>query len=289
MLAHSTREWLGLEKPLEALPHSFYTVRVAPLFEEHCTGCHGARRQKAKLRLDSYAAAMRSGKHGAVIEPGSVEESELFSRIALPPKDAKAMPPEGKRPLRPDDVTVIKLWIAAGASGTQAVEAIKGAPTAVAQVKFAEIYAAAIERARAPLASQVKQLQARFPNVIAYESRGSAGLHVNASLLRASFGDAELTALAPLCDRIVWADFSGTSVSDVSAKTIGAMKHLRALRLMNTDVTDTMIEVLAPLRTLQSLAVDGSSVTEKSLRPLRSKGIKIYDGTDAHGPSDGKP
>lgn len=288
-LAYSIREVLGLEKPLEASPHSFYTLRVSPLFEEHCTGCHGARRQKAKLRLDSYAATMRSGRHGAVIKPGRVRESELVSRITLPPKDPKVMPPEGKRPLQPDDVIVIKLWIAAGASGTQAVDAIKGAPKRVTEVKFAEIDEAAVARARAPLAAQVARLQARFPNIIAYESRASADLQVNGRLLRALFGDADLRLLAPLADHIVWADLSNTAVSDASAEAIGAMRHLRVLRLTNTDVTDVVTQMLLPIGTLQSLTVVETSVTEKFLGPLRRRGVKVYDGKDAEGRDDGEP
>ena len=46
------------------------------------------------------------------------------------------MPPSGKTPLNQDDVTVIRLWIAAGASGTLPVNAIKGAPRLVAPVKM---------------------------------------------------------------------------------------------------------------------------------------------------------
>ena len=39
--AHSVRELLGLQAHPRAAPNSFYTVRVAPVLEEHCVGCHG--------------------------------------------------------------------------------------------------------------------------------------------------------------------------------------------------------------------------------------------------------
>src|ERR1700675_4836494 len=54
-MAYPVKEWLGLERRPQATPNSFYSVRIVPLFEEHCTGCHGSKRQKAKLRLESYA------------------------------------------------------------------------------------------------------------------------------------------------------------------------------------------------------------------------------------------
>ena len=44
--------------------------------------------------------------------------SELFARISLPPSDDRAMPPSGKTPLTEDEVTVIRLWIAGGASAS---------------------------------------------------------------------------------------------------------------------------------------------------------------------------
>jgi hypothetical protein len=277
-LGHAMREWVGLEKPPHAVPGSFYSVRVAPLLEDHCVGCHGARRQKAKLRLDSFATLMRGGKHGAVVRSGDLKGSELITRIGLPAAAEKVMPPNSKTPLTADEITVIKLWVAAGASGVQPVGAIRGAPQPVVEVKFPEIDAATVHQQRAALAATVRQLQARFPNTIGYESRGSADLQVNASLLGPSFGDAQLAELAPLREHIVWIDLSGTGITDAAAAALAAMGHLRVLRLANTKVTDRTLATLATLAHLKSLTVVGVPATDASLGPLRSRGVKIYDG-----------
>lgn len=288
-LAYSIRETLGLEKPPKTTPDSFYAVRVAPLFEAHCVGCHGERRQKAELRLDSFAATLRGGKRGPVIEAGNVKDSELVARITLPRSDEKAMPPDGKPPLRIEDVTVIKLWVAAGASGTQPVSEIKGAPEPLTEVKFPEIDAAAVARGREQLAAAVNRLQARFPGVLAYESRGSADLEVNASLLGDAFDDAALAALAPLRDRIVRADLSSTSISDASAQALAGWKRLRALRLANTSVTDATVSALTALDSLRALTVIGTVVTEQSLTPLRAKNVRIYARNDIPAASNANP
>jgi|GEM_PF-1657532 len=277
-LAYSIRSVVGLEKPPQAAPGSFYTVRVAPLFKEHCIGCHGKSRHKAELRLDSLTGAMRGGKHGAVILAGNLKGSELVTRLTLPPGNDKAMPPSGKPPMSADEVTVIKLWIAAGASGALPVAAIKGAPAPVPKIEFPEIDEASVARARAPLAPMVKQLQARFPGVLSYESRSSADVQINASLLGRSFGDKEFAALASVRERIVWADLSGTSISDASALTLAECKHLRTLRLANTGVTDPTAQALMSLSALKSLTVVGTSLTESHLATLRSKGVRVYDG-----------
>lgn len=280
-LAYSIRSILLLEEPLQALPDSFYTVRVAPLFEEHCVSCHGEHRQKADLRLDSLAAAMRGGKHGPVIATGNWRGSELMARLMLPPENEKAMPPSGKPPMSANDVTVVKLWIAAGASGALPVAAIQGAPPPVVKVEFPEVDETAVAQARAPLAQVVTQFQARFPGVLSYESRDSAGLRINASLLGRSFGDKEFAALAPMYERIVWADLSGTSISDASAQALAECKQLRTLRLTNTGVTNATIQALLSLDTLEALAIVGSYLPESDRAILRSKGVKIYGGHEA--------
>jgi hypothetical protein len=119
---------------------------------------------------------------------------------------------------------------------------------------------------RAPLASTVAQLQKRFPDVLQYESRGSADLVVNVSLLGAKFGDEEMAALKPLAEQIVIADFSGTAVTDRSAASIAAMKRLRALRLMRTQITDATLLTLGGLNQLESLNVFGTTVTPVALQ-----------------------
>ena len=279
-LAHNMRALVGLESEPQAARDSFYAVRVAPLLDARCAGCHGARRQKGQLRLDSFAAVMRGGRHGAAILPGDAANSMLITRISLPASDDKAMPPSGKTPLTADEVTGIRLWIAAGASGVQKV--VPGAPRPVAQVQIPEIDPQVVQSQRAALAPTVKQLQSRLPGVIDYISRSSADLEIDASLKGSAFGDAHLAALAPLQARIVRADFSGTAITDASAPAIAAMSSLQVLRLMNTRVTDIAVQPLASLKLLHSLTVAGTGVSEKALAPLRRRGVAVYGGGDAH-------
>jgi hypothetical protein len=276
--AHTVLAAMGLEREPQAAPGSFYMTRVAPLLTDHCAGCHGERRQKAQLRLDSFAAVLRGGRHGAVVAPGNVKASELFARIILPPTDDQAMPPSGKTVLTPDEITVFRLWIAAGASGTQTT--IKGAPRLVVQAKIPQRDPRLVQKDRAALAEAVKRLQARFPGVITYESRDSAELEINASFRGLSFGDEAVRALAPLQSRIVRADFSGTAITDASAPVLAAMPSLRLLRLNNTKVTDATIQALAPLKTLRSLTVVGTGITEQALAQVRARGVAVYGGGD---------
>ena len=261
-------------------PATFYGARIQPVFAGHCVTCHGRSKHKAKLRLDSYEAVMRGGKHGPVVKAGEPKGSELFHRITLPPTDDDFMPANNKRPLSANDVKLIELWISSGASGTQSVDAIKDIPSnltsqPVAEVTFEEINPETVARQRAGLASVVAQLQQRFPNIVDYQSRASADLTISASWMGPRFGDKELAALAPLSERIVIADFSSTSITDRSCGTIAAMKHLRALRLMHTRITDATVQTLGPLDQLESLSIFDTPVTSAAL-PAFSRLPKLH-------------
>ncbi|HEX6821890.1 MAG TPA: c-type cytochrome domain-containing protein [Candidatus Sulfotelmatobacter sp.] len=262
------RSLLGVKESREASasladPNTFYGARIQPIFSARCISCHGAEKHKGNLRLDSYRGLMRGGKDGPVIQIRNIQKSDLFRRISLPAGHDDFMP-RGKSPLAADQVKTIELWIESGASDTLAANAIKNAPSASiapAEVKFEEIDPAAVAKLRAAIAPAVAQLQKQFPNILAYDSRTSADLRLNASILGSRFGDRELDSFAPVSEHIVVADLSRTAVTDESAATIAAMKRLHVLRFMDTHLTDSTLLRLETLNQLESLNVYGTPVT----------------------------
>ena len=266
-MPNGLRRLLGVENDRDASgradPNTFFGARIQPIFTAHCISCHGRDKHKGNLRLDSYQALMRGGKDGPVIQTGNIQGSDLFRRITLPASHDDFMP-KGKQPLTADQMKVIELWIGAGASDTLAVNAIKNAPSgsaAPAEAKFQEIDPAAVAKLRSAIAPAVSRLQKQFPNILDYDSRGSADLRLNASILGSKFGDRDLEAFAPIAEHIIVADLSRTVVSDHSADAIAAMKRLRVLRLMNTQLTDATLVRLDNLNQLESLNVYGTAIT----------------------------
>ena len=88
-----------------------YVTEVKPLFASRCFDCHGALKQKAKLRVDTAA-----GMIGAeVVVAGKPEESRLLKLISTKDIDER-MPPEHEgSPFTDTEVMTIRQWIAAGA------------------------------------------------------------------------------------------------------------------------------------------------------------------------------
>lgn len=86
---------------------------IQPIFERHCSACHGNRPQGG-LSLDSLEAARAGGDSGLpAIVPGDPEASELFQRITSQDADL-AMPLDGNR-LTDEELEKVRHWIASGA------------------------------------------------------------------------------------------------------------------------------------------------------------------------------
>ena len=87
---------------------------VKAILDDRCIDCHGEKKQKEGLRLDSPEWLAKGSKNGAVFVAGSPEKSSIYTLAALPADDEDKMPPKGAR-LTPEQLAVIKSWIAAGA------------------------------------------------------------------------------------------------------------------------------------------------------------------------------
>jgi uncharacterized membrane protein len=272
------RSLLGAENAYRALPadpNTFYGARVQPIFAARCLSCHSPDKHKGNLQLADYRGLVHGGKHGPVVLAGNAQGSELFRRITLPASSDDFMP-KGKSPLSAEQVKVIEAWIGAGASDKITADAIKNVPSgsAVAEVSFEEIDPAAVAKLRLAVVRAVAQLQKQFPNILDYDSRGSADLRLDASALGSKFGDKDLEAFAPVAEQITFADLSRTAVTDRSAGFMATMKRLHVLRLANTNITDRTLLRLGSMSQLESLNVFGTPVTPAVL-PVLAKLPKL--------------
>mgnify|MGYP000926719551 CR=1 len=88
---------------------------IKPLFEKSCVKCHGAEKQKGKLRLDTLEATLKGGENGELVIKGDSLKSALTLSVSRLDEDT-AMPPDGKgEPLTADQVGLVRAWIDQGA------------------------------------------------------------------------------------------------------------------------------------------------------------------------------
>lgn len=88
---------------------------IKPLFEKSCFKCHGAEKQKGKLRVDSLEAILKGSENGEILTKGDSKKGSLVVSIARLEEDS-AMPPDGKgTPLTAEQVGLVRAWIDQGA------------------------------------------------------------------------------------------------------------------------------------------------------------------------------
>ena len=91
---------------------AFFESKIRPLLVERCYECHGEKKHKGGLRLDSRAAWQKGGENGAVIAPGDPEMSLLIKAVCYVDKDLQ-MPP--KQQLAAEEIAALKRWVQIGA------------------------------------------------------------------------------------------------------------------------------------------------------------------------------
>jgi hypothetical protein len=89
-----------------------YEEHVKPLFRDHCLKCHNSDESNADLDLSSFAAVMKGGSSGAVVNAGRPESSQLYRAISHL-ENAEAMPPESPK-LPEAKIAIVRDWIRGG-------------------------------------------------------------------------------------------------------------------------------------------------------------------------------
>jgi cytochrome c len=88
-----------------------FATDVMPIFENHCTACHGSNSPAGSWDASSYDSIMEIGNPNPVIIPGDTTNSVLVQRISG--ASGSIMPPSGM--LSASEIQIIKDWINAGA------------------------------------------------------------------------------------------------------------------------------------------------------------------------------
>jgi hypothetical protein len=86
---------------------------IQPILANTCVECHGPKKTKAQLRLDSAAGMMKGGESGALLTPGNSEQSLIIRRLLGLDGDDR-MPKDGD-PLPAAQIALLRAWIDQGA------------------------------------------------------------------------------------------------------------------------------------------------------------------------------
>jgi uncharacterized membrane protein len=252
-----------------------YATEIVPLLERRCYECHGNRkRPKGDLRLSDLAAVLARDPSEAALVPGDPEASLVYQRITLPPDHEDAMPPEGG-PLAPEEIELVRRWIAEGVRWSAPVAAPADAPEAEA--------APAVARFRP------EQLAARDAALARLRARGARAerlshadetVEVDLGVASPRAGDAELAALAGLEPFLVELSLARCAVTDAGLLGLRDFHALRRLRLEHTALTAEGLAALSGLSGLESLVLFGTPLGDEAVPVLaRFPGLtRLYTG-----------
>lgn len=276
------------QKPIPDVQQAIvYSDIIQPILQNKCYSCHGATKQKGKLRLDSPDFIIQGGKTGKTIMAGNADESELLKRIALSHENKKHMPPKEKPQLTKDEVALLHWWISNGADFKKRTaelpqpEKVKPVLTALQSGKKNEqneetyIPEAPVEKADEGVITKLKE---RGVSVVPV-AQGSH--YLSASFVAVdTVTQADMELLNKIGKQLVWLKMPYINSAVGVFAGIGKLTALTRLSLEHSSVTDADLLQLKTLANLQYLNVAGTGVTVKGLSQLsgltRMKQVYVY-------------
>ena len=268
----------------ESDPLKVYDAIINPVLEAKCVSCHGAEKDKGKLRMHTKELLAKGGRGAgdAIIVKGEIEESELIFRITLPKDDEEAMPPledeAHYNPVTEQELSVLKSWIKLGASfdmiikdldetgRTAAEHVLKNLPvkklsaTALLIPKLPEVSPADI--------STIEKLRDNGLLVMPIAQNTNA-LYVNASYKGKTFNDESIKLLQPIASQLLWLNVARTAITDKATESLSNFSLLERLHAENTPLTDAATPNIAKLNNLKYLNLYGTGISDASIENLR--------------------
>ena len=94
---------------------------IRPILAEHCFACHGPdeKKREAELRLDTRAGLFSESNDIFPVVPGRPDQSEIILRVTSADRDEVMPPPKAKKELKPEQIALLREWVAQGADFQQ--------------------------------------------------------------------------------------------------------------------------------------------------------------------------
>lgn len=257
-----------------------YAHLVQPLLQNRCYSCHGAEKQKGKLRMDNISFMLKGGEDGASLIPGKANESDLIKRMLLPITNDDHMPPKEKPQLTAEEIAMLQWWINEGAKADKKVQDLKQSAEIKPVLLSFQVGGSVAKKA---VAAEIPEEEVGKADADAIAQLKKAGVVVipvlsNSNYLSASFVTAKanpevLKLLDPLKKQLIWLNLANSSITDQGMGIIAKLENLKKINLSNTGVTDKGLVLVKELPKLQVVNLVGAKVTTGGL-VAQLKGLK---------------
>lgn len=271
----------ALLQPAHAADKVDFSKSIQPVLEKRCLECHGEKKEKGELRLDSKAAATKT-----VIVAGKPDDSELIKRITLPEGHDDIMPPKGD-PLTKEQIDLFKKWIAEGAAWPDGLVLSGDAPKADEAKPATTATAGATSTKKAPKKkaagqefANLKPAQDTAKEQEAIKKLGTLGISVRPIAQNLQWKEAtvrpqdtnktaEAVALLKDIPSLVDLNLAKLNLKDDDLKNIAELTNLQRLHLENNPITDAGLAHIKGLINLEYLNLYNTQVGDESLGHLK--------------------
>ncbi|SDD83370.1 Uncharacterized membrane protein [Mucilaginibacter pineti] len=281
------------EKPASVQSAMIFEDVVAPILQKKCAQCHQNGKLKGNFSVENLQTLLKGGKNGPAIVPGKLTESELYKRITLDPDHKDYMPADGKPPLTKTEVQIIKWWIAeAGAAEGKTMAQLKNTDSIKTQVStYLGLNNVATSSGDDNGFTQAinPDIPLQADTLLIARLRGK-GLMVRLMLKKPVMLDITLPAnsgvkmpaikndLMSLAKNIIWLNLSGNNFTDNDLTILKSFTNLEKLRIENNPVTDGVSGNIAALKHLEAVNLNETKITDAGIVNIKKNtGIKrIY-------------
>ena len=250
---------------------SVYEKAVEPILLDKCVGCHGPKKVKGNLLLDTKEHILKGGKHGSVLDLSGT--SSIIERIHLPIAEEKHMPPDGKPQLTPAELKILNDWISAGGDFNKKMLELNKADSLYI---LANSYQAPVEKNKnkANTGPDISEYNTNYCNVH-YVYPGSTLIEVN--FFQGSFYNREqLKKLDKIKEQIISLNMQSMPLQQEDVSIIASFKQIEKLNLNYTGLNIKALEAIKSLNKLQSLSIAGIEANANELSNL-VKGTSIQN------------
>jgi mono/diheme cytochrome c family protein len=267
-----------------------YKDLVQYTLNQKCVQCHGAEKQKGKLRLDDLTWIKAGGKNGNLINTTNPAQGELIKRILLDDIDEHHMPPKEKTQLTDAELVIFQWWINAGASFEKSVAAMTpDAKVIKALASFKEQNQGQVKtniKTREPVEPLDKKLQEKLEKsgwVVSPVALDDNHIRLTGYNIEIPLKNA-LLAAAEISEHVIELKLSFTALKDNDLENLNKFINLEKLWLDHTGISDNALKQVMGLEYLEYLNIVGTKTTasgvkilmnQQRLKMIYLQGIKI--------------
>lgn len=240
---------------------------IKPVFDQNCIACHNSDDIQGGLDLSTVEGIKHGGAFGAVIQPGSADESELINRITLPIENELAMPPAGKERVIDDHIKLIRWWVESGASFDQTVreDDIPDDISAILTKKIAAVKEKKeLEDIVPALAEDIQSVRDRGFEVRQI-SIGNPLLDVSVDPLKKQITKDDINALSQISQNIAWLKLSNCGLNDELCMKLPIMPNCKKINLSQNKITAVSVQHLLSLTKLEVLNLYQTNVGDDGI------------------------